>query len=513
MLINETGASIGQTDIRVAESINTAFQLLAVYFQIQSQEQFGGVAASHLDFTMVTPLRKTFTKRICDGIYYLEKEKRAEWLGEESLNLSKDEFKKFFKNWIKENDDYPDNLLHLDDVSFQKKHPEAWEYAYDATVDELTQSVEALYHNLNSLQSRSGGQLPFTSLNYGLCTSPEGRLIIKALLEGSLAGTGKHHATPIFPCGIFQVKDGVNKKEGDPNYDLFRLALKSTSKRIYPNYANCDFSGQRSWVNSDRKTKEKIINDLNEEDYNKLVERLKNDKSLQEKLTVIVTSDNTIKMNYNELPLEVMSTMGCRTQNGYDINFGEIYEDNIKSVIENGTLKHPYFLSGAQKDGRGNICPQTIILPTLAMEALEDNEIEDLRKGIISGNQEKKVDKFMRILSRKIDQTKDSLIDRFNWISAQGPESAPFMWKNGTMVGFKPEEGIRSALKHGTLAMGQLALNEALMILIGKNHTTEEGLELAKRIERLFRRKCNDYKEEYKLNFGVYYTPKILWAA
>lgn len=146
-------------------------------------------------------------------------------------------------------------------------------------------------------------------------------------------------------------------------------------------------------------------------------------------------------------------------------------------------------------------------MPTLAMQVLDDNELEDLRNGIISGDKEKKLDKFMRLLSRKIDQTKDSLIERFDWVASQNPKSAPFMWRNGTMAGYVPEEGIRSALKHGTLAIGQLGLAETLQILIGKNHTTEEGMELAKRIERLFRKKCADFKEEYKLNFGVYFTP------
>jgi ribonucleoside-triphosphate reductase (formate) len=144
---------------------------------------------------------------------------------------------------------------------------------------------------------------------------------------------------------------------------------------------------------------------------------------------------------------------------------------------------------------------------------LEDSEIENLKNGIISGDKEKKIDKFMRLLSRKIDQTKDSLIERFEWIASQNPKSAPFMWNNGTMFGYRKEEGIRSALKHGTLAVGQIGMAETLQILIGKNHTTEEGMEVAKRIERLFRKKCADYKEEYKLNFGVYFTPKFLWAA
>ena len=106
----------------------------------------------------------------------------------------------------------------------------------------------------NTLQSRSGNQLPFTSINYGTCTLPEGRMVIKALLEGSLVGVGKLHKTSIFPCGIFQLGKGINRKPGDPNYDLFQLALRSTAQRLYPNYANIDWSGNAGYNPDDPTT-------------------------------------------------------------------------------------------------------------------------------------------------------------------------------------------------------------------------------------------------------------------
>lgn len=168
----------------------------------------------------------------------------------------------------------------------------------------------------------------------------------------------------------------------------------------------------------------------------------------------------------------------CRTANGWDINgFGQL------------------------KDGRGNIAPVTIILPTIAMEAKESfiNEYDDSI-----------IDVFLDILDKKIHEAKDQLIERFEYICSQPADSAKFMYENNTMAGYVPEEGIRSALKHGTLAIGQIGLAETLEILIGKNHTTEEGMELAKRIEQLFKNRCAEFKEEYKLNFGVYYTPKLL---
>ena len=135
-----------------------------------------------------------------------------------------------------------------------QQHQDEYKYAMDMTERELKQAVEGMFHNLNTLQSRSGNQLPFTSINFGTCTLPEGRMVIRALLTGSIAGVGKLHRTPIFPCSIFQCKAGVNRRLGDPNYDLFLLALESTAKRLYPNYANCDWSGNAGYDPNDPRT-------------------------------------------------------------------------------------------------------------------------------------------------------------------------------------------------------------------------------------------------------------------
>lgn len=388
------GFNTRQTDVRPANSINTAFQLVAVIFQLQSLMQFGGVAATHLDWTMVPYVRKSFRKHFIDGLKYCEPNFPFD-IQEYAERIPKD--------------------ASIEDNEYQL-NPNAYRYAMDKTIQETHQAVEGMYHNLNTLQSRSGNQLPFTSINYGTCTLPEGRMVIKALLEVSIEGLGKLHKTSIFPCGIFQCMKGVNRKPGDPNYDLFRLALKSTAQRLYPNYVNVDWSVNAGYDRNDPRT--------------------------------------------------YTSTMGCRTYNGYDINgFGQL------------------------KDGRGNICPVTVIMPTLAMEANQDVEC------------------FMQLLDTKIHEAKDMLLERFNYICSQSPESARFMYENGTMEGYVPEEGIRSALKHGTLAVGQIGLAETLQLLIGTDQTTEKGMQLAKRIEALFQKRCKEFKEQYKLNFGVYYTP------
>jgi len=392
------GFNTRQTDVRPANSINTAMQLVAVIFQLQSLQQFGGVSATHLDWTMVPYVKKSFRKHV-KGWYRF-----VEGMSKDDAEIKTQELEKEFGE------------LCFGNEEFKNKLQKIYNYAYGQTEAETYQAVEGMYHNLNTLQSRSGNQLPFTSINYGTCTSPEGRMVTQKILEVSIAGLGKFHKTPIFPCGIFQYMKGVNDKPGTPNYDLYQLALKSTAKRLYPNYANVDWSGNAGY-------------DIND-------------------------------------PRTYFSTMGCRTANGWDVNG-----------------------LGQLKDGRGNICPVTIIMPTLAMEADRD------------------VEKFMKLLDKKIGEAKDMLIERFEWICSQSPKSADFMYTNGTMAGYVPEEGIRSALKHGTIVIGQLGLAETLQLLIGKNHLTDEGMALAKRIEQLFKDRCAEYKKEYSLNFGVYYTP------
>jgi ribonucleoside-triphosphate reductase len=388
------GFNTRQTDIRPASSINTAFQLVAVIFQLQSLQQFGGVSATHLDWTMVPYVRKSFAKHFLDGVEYIL---------DSGVVYDKEELA----------------TLPIDSELY-KEQPKVYKYAMTKTEKELAQAVEGMYHNLNTLQSRSGNQLPFSSINYGTCTSLEGRMVIKALLEGCINGVGKHHRTSIFPCGIFQYMKGINDRPGTPNYDMYRLALKSTSMRLYPNYANVDWSGNAGYDRNDPKT--------------------------------------------------YFSTMGCRTANGYDIN-------------------HDEGVNPQTKDGRGNIAPVTIIMPTLAMEAGRD------------------ADCFLALLDAKLKEAKDMLIERYTYICTQDASAAKFMYENNVILGYRPEEGIRSALKHGTLAIGQLGLAETLELLVGCNHTHPEGMALAHRIEALFKQRIAEFKQKYKLNFGVYYTP------
>ena len=670
-------------------------QLVAVIFQLQSLQQFGGVSATHLDHTMVPYVRKSFYKHFKDGLKYVQKYKKRKI--NKILGLV-------------------NNTMPIDNSNY-KRSKKAYTYAMEMTQKECHQAVEALYHNLNTLQSRSGNQLPFTSINLGTCVAPEGRMVSKELLTVCREGLGKFHKTSIFPCVIFQCMKGVNRKPEDPNYDLFQLALKSTAERLYPNYANVDWSGNAGYDKNDPKTYFSTMGALSGHEH--LTVKIGNeepiDLSIRDLFEYCKTDDlqnykkaqiwyNKEKLNEEPLGRQYQEKSGLPNLPGvysitylpedityigssssisrrcaehkcaigktggidaglnfkdtdtanYEFKVLEITENykeaentyiqknaninprgtnkkyyklitqkykhrvhdrpifkvdlnkkqelinlsefdikvldrdakwvKIKHIFKNDKLNTPYMMhiyykeydkeyclsctedhplwtgdkftradqlkigdklyradnleleitdicwhweavdsydigtetgsfigsdiimhncrtangfdinvdpgtNPQTKDGRGNICPTTIILPTLAMEAERD------------------VDKFIKLLKKKLDEAKDSLIDRFEWICAQSPDSAKFMYENGLMLGYKPQEGIRSALKHGTLAIGMLGLAETLELLVGCNHSKPEGMELAKRICSLYKERCTKYKEEYKLNFGVYYTP------
>ena len=213
------GFSTRNGDVRPPASFSTACQLVAVIFQLQSQNQYGGVGSVHIDYDLAPFVEKSFKKYMQDGAKYI-----GGWNAEQIsdaepyMNLSDEEF------WVSEMDQ------------------RIFNYALEMLEREGKQAAQALYHNLNTLESRAGSQVPFTSINLGRDISPEGRLVTRWLLEASIEGIGKHHVTSIFPISIFSLKRGVNMSPGDPNYDLKQLAIKSMACRIYPNFCMGDFS-------------------------------------------------------------------------------------------------------------------------------------------------------------------------------------------------------------------------------------------------------------------------------
>jgi anaerobic ribonucleoside-triphosphate reductase len=215
-------------DVRPASCFSTACQLLAVIFQIQSQCQFGGVADNAIDRHLAPYVRKSFIKHYKNGLHWFGNP--GDWdtfTANHGFNI---ETASISAEW---------NI-------FKAFNRMAYMFAMESLEKEGLQSTQALYHNLNTLESRAGSQVPFTSINFGLDTSFEGRKVTEWCLKASIDGIGKNHSTSIFPISIFVNKKEVNDRVYTPNYDLKKLAIKSLTKRIYPNFANGDWISNKA---------------------------------------------------------------------------------------------------------------------------------------------------------------------------------------------------------------------------------------------------------------------------
>lgn len=667
------GFVVKNSDCRPAGSISSAEQLIQVLIQTQSLQQFGGVSCTHLDFTLELYVRKSFMKHFI--IASLKDDKSFKSIN--LLQLVFDDYidevgvvRNAFEEWLQDNKNvFLKNWgVTFDDFYFGSKAVQRisnkwYQSAMLDTIIETKQAAEGLYHNLNTLLSRSGDQLPFSSINFGKNTSLEGKLLNESFYRASILGIGKFGRTSIFPCQIFQYDKDVNGKEGTPNYEFYQKALNSTVRRLYPNYANSNWSVQKEGIKKDRALKREVLRSLDQSIYSSLVNLFTKHPEVGDKINIAVENhqlvvtekvrpeedfstmgavrgdetvsikfenrefidisiENAIKLldaythsvKWNENPTKVVGytrfkdiskfncfvksqdtwvkilkiesndytvnlknyevtidkegtkqtfymtedhplhtnegrirardlhkglfvfdaktgiaypiisvkqdptlydtfdfttendmfdlsgivSHNCRTNNGYDVNFTEDYfKDLLMKIFETGDIPDNYLCSAIQRDGRGNIAPQTIILPTVAMLAKKKSKNDPSTI----------IEVFMKLLDKYTEDTKDALLERFEWIASQSPQSAKFMYQNNTMKGYVPEEGIRSALKHGTLAIGQLGLAECLQILVGCDHTEEKGMNLAIQIESFFKQKCDEYKEKYHLNFGVYFTP------
>lgn len=225
-------------DIRPPATFSTACQQVAVIFQCQSQVQFGGVGTVHLDFDLAPFVKNSFRKHfLINAIKNCE-----DALNINFTNMEDEEI----DEWIYKNKQQCLDFFGLTDedicIDNKKLNKLYYQMAMLDLRREMRQSAEALYHNLNTLESRAGSQVPFTSINFGRDTSTEGRMVSRAMLNASISGIGRFHRTSIFPISIFQYKTGCNANSTDPNYDLKLRALTSLSKRIYPNFCNCDWS-------------------------------------------------------------------------------------------------------------------------------------------------------------------------------------------------------------------------------------------------------------------------------
>lgn len=223
------GFHTGHGYIRSPSNILTASYLTCIALQSNQNDMYGGQSIPTFEYDLAPYVAKSFIKHLITLIKFDNERagKDAEYLNNKSL------FKKYLEYKTVNCNDFKEYLksFGVDDGIFKT--------ALAFTERDTHQAMEALIHNLNTMQSRAGAQTPFSSINYGTGTTWEQRLVIKAVLNATDAGLGNHE-TPIFPVQVFKLKDGINTKTCDPNYDLFQLACKVTAKRLFPNFSFLD---------------------------------------------------------------------------------------------------------------------------------------------------------------------------------------------------------------------------------------------------------------------------------
>lgn len=234
------GFHTGHGSIREPKTIQTYAALTAIAIQSNQNDQHGGQSIPNFDYYLSDGVRKSYIKRFRENLAKVLKINGINEDAKEIINQIKEQHNVVPKYLNNEINPYLKeyltkfNLANIDNlITFITNE------ASSEVENDTYQAMESLIHNLNTMHSRAGAQVPFSSINYGTDTSNEGRLVVRKMLEATQAGLGEHE-TAIFPIQIFKVKDGINYKEGDPNYDLFKLAIKVTSERLFPNFSFID---------------------------------------------------------------------------------------------------------------------------------------------------------------------------------------------------------------------------------------------------------------------------------
>ena len=248
----KNGFSTGHGYLREPNDIRSYAALACIAIQANQNEMHGGQAVPMFDYCMAPGVAKTYRKQYYKALGYYFNAMLDMKLEDASLLCKKieqslpikismstaDKFGKLLVDFLPKHQ-REHNYQEINEQTTQMAHKFAINTAWNETNAATYQAMEAFIHNLNTMNSRAGAQVPFSSINYGTDTSPEGRMAMRNLLLATDAGLGDGE-TPIFPVQIFKVKEGVNYEKDDPNYDLFRLAMKTSAKRLFPNFSFLD---------------------------------------------------------------------------------------------------------------------------------------------------------------------------------------------------------------------------------------------------------------------------------
>ena len=459
----ERGFHTKNGSIRTPQNIQSYATLATIVFQTNQNEEHGGQAIPAFDFFMAPGVRKTFIRQLADRLLYAH-----------SLLLGRsfsDEERKAFVEALR---DLEPPLAHtdaaaealavgLDRIGCQLPATAvrlALEEAYQRTKRDTHQAMEGFVHNLNTMHSRGGNQVVFSSVNYGTDTSEEGRMVIRELLAATVEGLGQGEV-PIFPIQIFKVKEGVNYSEADyakaqadfagalagkytfetPNFDLLLLACKTTSHALFPNFVFLDtpFNQHELWRADDPK-------------------------------------------RY----LHEIATMGCRTR-----------------VFEN--------VCGPKTSvGRGNLSFTTMNLPRLAIEASRRAQRE-LPTAPVEQQQERARVLFLESVREMATFIGDQLHERYLYQRSALARQFPFMmgndvWKGGAALA--PQDEVGSVFDSGTLGIGFIGGHNAMMALYGEGHgRSDRSWQTLYDAVQVINEVVREYKQKYHLNYSVLATP------
>ena len=456
----ERGFHTKNGSIRTPQSIQSYATLATIIFQTNQNEQHGGQAIPAFDFFMAKGVLKSYQKAVTSILsFFLEMKgyNVAENDVQKTVNQllttiipSAEIQKEFLTTLTKEGYNvYEDELKHI------------LNKAYERTRKDTHQAMEGFIHNLNTMHSRGGNQVVFSSINYGTDTSAEGRMVIDELLKATIEGLGTRGEVPVFPIQIFKIKDGVSYSEADyqramqnfdaalegkmtfetPNFDLFLKACRTTAKALFPNFMFLDtpFNQNEKWD----------INDPKRYKYE-------------------------------------LATMGCRTR-----------------VFEN--------LNGEKTSlGRGNLSFTTMNMPRLAIEARikAENIIESNNSDAIEQEACNLFLESVRDMSRFIAE---QLYTRYQYQRTALARQFPFMMGNNVWKGggnLNPNDEVGDVLNQGTLGIGFIGGHNAMMALYGQGHghSKKAWNTLYKAIE-VMNQVAEEYKQKYHLNYSVLATP------
>ena len=459
----ERGFHTKNGSIRTPQNIQSYATLATIVFQTNQNEEHGGQAIPAFDFFMAPGVRKTFIRQLADRLLYAHSLLTGRSFSDEERKAFVEALRSL-EPPLAHTDAAAEALaVGLDRIGCQLPATAvrlALEEAYQRTRRDTHQAMEGFVHNLNTMHSRGGNQVVFSSVNYGTDTSEEGRMVIRELLAATVEGLGQGEV-PIFPIQIFKVKEGVNYSEADyakaqadfagalagkytfetPNFDLLLLACKTTSHALFPNFVFLDtpFNQHELWRADDPK-------------------------------------------RY----LHEIATMGCRTR-----------------VFEN--------VCGPKTSvGRGNLSFTTMNLPRLAIEASRRAQRE-LPTAPVEQQQERARVLFLESVREMATFIGDQLHERYLYQRSALARQFPFMmgndvWKGGAALA--PQDEVGSVFDSGTLGIGFIGGHNAMMALYGEGHgRSDRSWQTLYDAVQVINEVVREYKQKYHLNYSVLATP------